>query len=56
MCGGGYTFILNADTGQVCELNLGGMGIRVSSLEFRWSLFGIYQVNADIGIQPIQQT
>jgi len=22
--GGGYTFILNADTGQVCELNLGG--------------------------------
>lgn len=24
MQGGGYTFILNADTGQVCELNLGG--------------------------------
>ena len=22
--GGGYTFVLNADTGQVCELNLGG--------------------------------
>ena len=35
--GGGYTFILNADTGQVCELNLGGM-----AFEAHWSSDGRY--------------
>ena len=34
---GGYTFILNADTGKVCELNLGGWAIKA-----RWSLDGRY--------------
>jgi len=35
--GGGYTFILNADTGKVCELNLGGWA------EFaHWSSDGRY--------------
>ncbi len=35
--GGGYTFILNADTGRVCELNLGGWA------EFaHWSSDGRY--------------
>jgi WD40 repeat protein len=34
---GGYTFILNADTGQVCELNLGGWADRA-----RWSSNGRY--------------
>ena len=35
--GGGYTFILNADTGRVCELNLGGWA-EVA----RWSSDGRY--------------
>ncbi|MGA7607592.1 MAG: hypothetical protein WCA79_16885 [Anaerolineales bacterium] len=33
----GYTFILNADTGKVCELNLGGWAIKA-----RWSSDGRY--------------
>ncbi len=33
----GYTFILDADTGQVCELNLGG-----GATKARWSLSGRY--------------
>jgi Tol biopolymer transport system component len=37
MQGGGYTFILNADTGQVCELDLGGW-----AKEARWSSDGRY--------------
>jgi WD40 repeat protein len=37
MGGGGYTFILNADTGNICELDLGGW---VS--EARWSSDGRY--------------
>ncbi len=36
--GGGYTFILNADTGQVCELNLGGWAEKV----VHWSSDGRY--------------
>ena len=32
-----YTFILNVDTGKVCELNLGGWAIKA-----RWSLDGRY--------------
>jgi dipeptidyl aminopeptidase/acylaminoacyl peptidase len=37
MSGGGYTFILNADTGRVCELNLGGWAGLA-----RWSSDGRY--------------
>ncbi len=37
MGGGGYTFILDADTGKVCELNLGGWAELA-----RWSLDGRY--------------
>ncbi len=37
MRGGGYTFILNTDTGKVCELNLGGWAI-----EAYWSSDGRY--------------
>jgi dipeptidyl aminopeptidase/acylaminoacyl peptidase len=37
MGGGGYTFILDIDTGHVCELNLGGW-----ALEARWSSDGRY--------------
>ncbi len=37
MKGGGYTFILNADTGQVCELDFGGW-----ALGARWSSDGRY--------------
>jgi hypothetical protein len=37
MGGGGYTFILDADTGRVCELNLGGWAIGA-----RWSSDGRY--------------
>ncbi len=37
MGGGGYAFILNADTGQVCELNLGGWAFLA-----RWSSNGQY--------------
>jgi dipeptidyl aminopeptidase/acylaminoacyl peptidase len=36
--GGGYTFILNADTGQVCELNLGEGWVQMG----RWSPDGRY--------------
>jgi Tol biopolymer transport system component len=35
--GGGYTFILDSNTGQVCELNLGGWASRV-----HWSPNGRY--------------
>jgi hypothetical protein len=34
---GGYTFILDANTGQICELNLGGMAFQA-----HWSLDGRY--------------
>ena len=37
MGGGGYTFVLNADTGRVCELNLGGWAQLA-----RWSSDGRY--------------
>jgi len=37
MGGGGYTFILDVDTGRVCELNFGGW-----ALEARWSSDGRY--------------
>jgi len=37
MGGGGYTFILDADTGQVCELNFGGWASGA-----HWSLDGRY--------------
>jgi len=37
MGGGGYTFILNADTGRICELNFGGWASRA-----RWSSDGHY--------------
>jgi Tol biopolymer transport system component len=36
--GGGYTFILNTDTGLVCELNLGGWAEKV----VHWSSDGRY--------------
>jgi hypothetical protein len=35
--GGGYTFILNSDTGRVCELNFGGWAFRA-----HWSSDGRY--------------
>jgi Tol biopolymer transport system component len=35
--GGGYTFILNANTGQICELNLGGWAAKA-----HWSSDGRY--------------
>lgn len=35
--GGGYTFILNADTGDICELDFGGWASQA-----RWSLDGRY--------------
>lgn len=51
--GGGYTFILNADTGQVCELNLGGWAVKA-----QWSSDGRYLaiIRAEISSSPINLT
>ena len=38
--GGGYTFMLNADTGQVCELDFGGWVVSLQGA--RWSTDGRY--------------
>ena len=51
LLGGGYTFILNADTGKVCELKLGGWAVRAS-----WSSDGRYLaiVRAMISFIPVK--
>lgn len=51
--GGGYTFMLNADTGQLCEVNLGGWAVRA-----HWSLDGRYLavVRADISSALVNST
>lgn len=51
--GGGYTFILNADTGQVCELNVGGWAVQA-----RWSPNGRYLaiLRAVISSYPVNLT
>ena len=51
--GGGYTFILNADTGQICELNLGGWAVRA-----HWSSDGRYLaiIKAAISSKPVDVT
>jgi hypothetical protein len=51
--GGGYTFVLNADTGQVCELDLGGWAVKA-----RWSSDGRYLaiVRAAISSYPAYST
>jgi len=50
LLGGGYTFILNADTGKVCELNLGGWAVRA-----RWSEDGRFLaiIRAEISGAPV---
>jgi len=49
----GYTFILNADTGQVCELNLGGWAAKA-----HWSSDGRYLaiIRAEMSPSPVNLT
>ncbi len=51
--GGGYTFILNADTGQTCELDLGGWAVQA-----HWSSDGRYlaAIRATISSRPVGLT
>jgi hypothetical protein len=51
--GGGYTYILNTDTGNVCELNLNGWAIRA-----HWSSDGRYLaiIRSDISVSAVDST
>ena len=51
--GGGYTFILDANTGQVCELNLGGWAVKA-----HWSSDGRYLaiIRAMVSSSPVSLT
>jgi WD40 repeat protein len=51
--GGGYTYILDTNTGQVCELHLGGWAIKA-----RWSSDGQYLaiIRAAISSSPVNLT
>jgi Tol biopolymer transport system component len=48
--GGGYTFILDSNTGRICELNLGGWAVKA-----RWSSDGHYLaiIRAEISAFPV---